>query len=104
MFRKHFYDQAILCFQNSGDEDLKRKCLAYKEADRATSFNSKAEGVAWQSKRQQLNKHERKAARKEERKFKLFAKRHFLRAGKHFEAIGLIQQAATCAFSGEDYA
>ena len=35
MFKRRFYEQAIKCFEHSGDENLKKRALAYNLADKA---------------------------------------------------------------------
>lgn len=33
LFKKKYYEAAIKCFINSGDDDLVKRCQAYQEAD-----------------------------------------------------------------------
>ncbi len=45
LFKKRYYDAAILCFNNSNDPDLVTRCEAYKAADAATGVQSEMQSI-----------------------------------------------------------
>ena len=70
------------CFENSGDEDLVKRCMAYQEADLGQNKTGEADSMVWRSKViKHLTKVEKKKLLKEAKKERMVAKRHFERSG-----------------------
>ena len=61
LFKVKFYQAAIQCFRNSGDNSLVTRCEAYEYADEAINLQSQAEQkiAMYTDKTNFLKKHER---------------------------------------------
>ena len=104
LFKKKYYDAAVKCFSNSGDDDLVRRCLAYQEADHGQLVLSEAESKAWRAKVfRNISKVERRRLAKEAKKERVAAKKHFESAGALFESIRMLKHAASCFFTGRNF-
>jgi hypothetical protein len=47
MFKRRYYEQAMKCFDHSGDVNLKNRALAYSLAESASKAQSEAETVQY---------------------------------------------------------
>lgn len=108
MFKNKYYEQAMKCFDKSGDKDLFIRSEAYHSAEKASSeladVNNKRmymrEGMWPYS---SYSKNQRKAFFKECKKDEQKAFKKFTAAGDKFNRIDLIKQAAQCYFSAHNY-
>ncbi len=67
LFKVKFYQAAVQCFSNSGDQKLVRRCEAYQYADEALGLQSQVEQKIsmYQDKTNFLKKHERNEMKRE---------------------------------------
>lgn len=47
MFKRRYYEQALKCFEHSGDKALKQRALAYNLAEEAAKTQSEAESTQY---------------------------------------------------------
>ena len=47
MFKRRFYEQAMKCFEHSGDELLQCRSDAYKKAEEASKKSGESEGLTF---------------------------------------------------------
>jgi len=45
MFKRRFYEQAMKCFSNAEEEQLKKRTEGYLKAEKASKFASEAESI-----------------------------------------------------------
>ena len=104
LFKKKYYDAAIKCFENSGDHDLVKRCMAYQEADLGQAKLSEADSKNWRAKvMKHLPKNEKKKLLKEAKKERTLAKKHFERSGMLFNSIQMLKHSASCFYTGGYY-
>ncbi|CDW72543.1 lupus brain antigen [Stylonychia lemnae] len=104
LFKKKYYDAARKCFQNSNDDDLVKRCLAYQEAEIGQTKLAEAENKSWRAKViKHLAKFDKRRLQKEAKRERIIAKRHFLTAGALFESIDMLKHAASCYFTGRGF-
>ena len=104
LFRKKFYTSASTCFEKSGDLELRDKCIAYSHADKATTLLNEAESLFFAAKNNKnLSRPQRKAKRNEAKNVKGESFEEFKKAGKIFENLKSIRQAAQCYYTSESY-
>lgn len=88
LFKKKYYDSAVTCFNFSGDKDLVKRCLAYKEADIGSEKQSEADSKVYRAKSlSYITKQEKKKMLKEAKKIRNGCYVHFNKAGSLFEQI-----------------
>ena len=105
MLKHKYYEQALKCFEKAGDEQLKKKALAFAAADTATKkiANIEAErvymneGVYKDSTAKAKRAEERKKLKREEGE----AIEELKKSAKIFVEIGMDSQAAQCLFSAK---
>lgn len=47
MFKRRYYEQAIKCFEHSGDEDFKKRSIAYNLAEEGSKAMSENESLTY---------------------------------------------------------
>ena len=108
MFKNKYYEQAVKCFEKSGDEEMRIRALAYNLAEqtsfKASEINAKKiyikQGVyPYNTYPKAMIKNLLRGLKKDESSLK----KEFIKAAQHFEAINLLKQAAQCYFSAEKY-
>ena len=100
-----FYQAAIQCFQNAGDEELVKRCQAYEAADAAMVFRGESESkiaMAKDKTNTYLKKHERQAYLSEAKELQKDSDDMMRKAGYLFCEIDLNQHAAQCFYSCGD--
>ena len=95
LFKKQFYDSAIMCFEESGDSNLKIRTLGHKHADQANLFQSQSETLLFQAKNDKsLTKHQKRLKKREGKDKKENSIKFFRKAGEFFEKIEAFKNAA----------
>lgn len=96
MFKRRYYEQAMKCFDHSGDTHLKQRALAYKLAEDASKAQSEADSIQYRLEdqykvidKQQKRQMKAQIAEEQERSEKLFRE-----AAEVFLSIDLRKQAA----------
>lgn len=100
MMKHRFYEQAVKCFDYSGDSVLKQRAEAYSLANAGATLLTKTESdlEVKRASKATITKAERRQVRTD----KQLALLKFAEAGKQFEALGLLKNAAKCYFSAKE--
>ena len=102
MMKHRFYEQAIKCFDYSGDSVLRQRAEAYSLANAGATLLTKTESdlEVKRASKAPITKAERRQVRTD----KELALLKFAEAGKEFESLGLYKNAAKCYFSAKENA
>jgi hypothetical protein len=65
MFKRRFYEQAVKCFEHSGDEQLRLRAVAYGLAEEASKVQSEADALQYRLNQTQMTKAERRTMKEE---------------------------------------
>jgi len=104
MFKRHFYEQAVKCFQHAEDEKLVMRARAYMVADQASKLQSEGDGYYYKLiASSKASRNEKRALRQQMKQILTSAKAKFKEAAKQFLQIGLKKQAAQCFYTAEQY-
>lgn len=109
MFKRKYFEQAMKCFQMSGDNDLYKKSQANAMADESTKEIIEVESEKNYLKSKlyayaDMSKQDLKRARTKLKNQEIRALENFCHAGEIFREAELYKQAGQCFFSGREYA
>ena len=108
MFKNKYYEQAMKCFEKSGDEELKFRAQAYFMAENTSNKSSEISSKRMYIKQNvypysSYSKNMKRGLLKTLKEEEKALRKDFLKAGETFEKIGLLKQAAQCYFSAEKF-
>ena len=108
MFKNKYYEQAVKCFEKSGDKQLHRRAEAYMIAERASNKlsamkNEESLLLKELSKRGNSDNKEQKGQTKQLRREEKTCLDDYEKAAEIFVELNLLKQAAQCFFSAGAY-
>ena len=103
MFRRKYYEQAMKCFEHSGDTALRLRAEAYYEASRGSELTAELETLRYSLEVETNTKEEKKHMVDKMAERAKSIQDAFGTAAKMFDSMALNMQAGQCYFSVQNY-
>ena len=103
MFTRKYYEQAVKCFDKSGDNDLKLRAKGYYKASHGTEILAKAESLKYEFAEGSKSRTERLEFEAKTAELNKKAHKCFNKAADIFNKLRLGVKAGQCYFSIQEY-